>query len=66
MTVRTATGNDALDPYVNDLAGQTYSPDAQCERMRGTGSYLFRVRIIGKQPKYICLLYTYKLNIEKD
>jgi hypothetical protein len=46
MTVRTATGNDDLDPYVNDIAGQVYNPDAQCERIKGTGSFLYRVNTI--------------------
>jgi hypothetical protein len=46
MTVKTATDNDDIDPYVIDLAGQLYNPDIQCERIRGSGSFLYRVRII--------------------
>ncbi|XP_060607892.1 mucin-2-like [Ruditapes philippinarum] len=47
MTVRTAINNDDLDPYVNDLAGQLYSPDIQCERIRGSGSFLYRSKYDG-------------------
>jgi hypothetical protein len=46
MTARTATGNDDLDPYANDLPGQLYSPDTQCDMTVGKGSFLFRVRIL--------------------
>jgi hypothetical protein len=46
MTARTATGNDDIDPYANDLAGQVYNPDTQCEMMQGKGSFLYRVRIL--------------------
>ncbi|XP_060590809.1 uncharacterized protein LOC132745835 isoform X2 [Ruditapes philippinarum] len=42
MTARTATGNDDIDPYANDLAGQVYNPDTQCEMMVGKGSFLNR------------------------
>ncbi|XP_060555547.1 uncharacterized protein LOC132716318 [Ruditapes philippinarum] len=42
MTARTATGNDDIDPYANDLAGQVYNPDTQCEMMQGKGSFLYR------------------------
>ncbi|XP_060607902.1 uncharacterized protein LOC132760032 [Ruditapes philippinarum] len=47
MTVRTATYNDDLDPYVNDIAGQLYNPDIQCERIRGSGSFLYRSKYDG-------------------
>ncbi|KAL4230709.1 hypothetical protein ACF0H5_011084 [Mactra antiquata] len=31
-----------LDPYINDIAGQVYSPDQQCEEKYGAGSFLYR------------------------
>ncbi|XP_060561267.1 A disintegrin and metalloproteinase with thrombospondin motifs 19-like, partial [Ruditapes philippinarum] len=45
MTARTATGNDDLDPYANDLPGQLYSPDTQCDMTVGKGSFLFRTTL---------------------
>lgn len=43
MVDQTAVDTDDLDPFLNDLAGQVYSPDDQCGYVVGTGSYLLRV-----------------------
>ena len=45
MTSRSASYNaSALDAYADQLAGQIYLPDEQCEIIDGAGSYLCRVR----------------------
>ena len=44
MTTRTSTFNaSALAEYQNDLLGQIYPPDDQCEAIDGHGSYMCRV-----------------------
>ena len=50
MTSRATTYNaSALDQYADQLAGQIYLPDEQCEIIDGTGSYFCRVRIAALQ-----------------
>ena len=45
MTSRSASYNaSTLDAYADQLAGQIYLPDEQCEIIDGEGSYLCRVR----------------------
>ena len=45
-----------LDPYINELAGQVYPPDTQCEYTEGTGSYLLRVGVLlGYITDKICI-----------
>ena len=44
MTSRSPSYNaSALDAYADQLAGQIYLPDEQCEIIDGAGSYLCRV-----------------------
>ena len=50
MTSRATSYNaTALDEYANQLAGQIYLPDEQCEIIDGAGSYLCRVRYIERR-----------------
>ena len=50
MTSRVTSYNaTALDEYANQLAGQIYLPDEQCEIIDGAGSYLSRVRYIERR-----------------
>ena len=45
MTTRSSAYNPkALEKYSNDLMGQIYPPDDQCEAQFGNGSFLCRVR----------------------
>ena len=47
MTSRATSYNaSALDQYTDQLAGQIYLPDEQCEIIDGAGSYLCRVRYV--------------------
>ena len=56
MTTRSSGYNPkALEKYTNDLMGQIYPPDDQCEAQFGNGSFLCRVRslcIIINQMSY--------------
>ena len=52
MATRASTYNaSALDEYANQLAGQIYTPDEQCEIIDGPGSYFCRVS--GRTTSYI-------------
>ena len=44
MSTRSASYNaSALNEFANDLLGQIYNPDDQCEAYNGKGSYMCRV-----------------------
>ena len=71
MLVRSATNNTQLDPYVNDLAGQTYTPDVQCESTIGAGSFLNRVYFISCKSAVFYInsrmnIFNLKPSINKD
>ena len=42
-STHTGYNASALDRFANQLAGQIYPPDVQCEEDIGSGSYLCRV-----------------------
>ena len=47
MVVRSPRYNSsALYEFANDLMGQIYPPDVQCEAINGKGSYMCRVHLI--------------------